>query len=167
MKNPIASVDLSWFDSPENEAQLQRLDAFIQDFSKREPTAADFEALLSVFERFPCHDGFGVFWSIVHCLEHFQGYEPALLDSVRRRPGEFNLTMINRMMNAGVANVGDVSLIDVLQTVAASETASQQAREIARDFIAAPGKRTALPTRPDKPPAPADHAASPPPSRPS
>jgi hypothetical protein len=97
----MASIDLSWFDSPKDEAQLQRLDGLIQRFADLDPSQRDFEELLTVFERHPDHDGFGVFWSIVHCLEHFQGYEPALLESVRRSPCDFNLTMINRMLNAG------------------------------------------------------------------
>lgn len=132
----MASVDLSWFDSPEDEAQLQRLDELIQGFSDVQPTRQDFEELLSVFERFPDHDGFGVFWSIVHCMEHFQGYEPALLESVRRTPGEFNLMMINRMLNTGITAVGNNSLLELLQTVAASAKASEQARETANNFIA-------------------------------
>lgn len=132
----MASVDLSWFDSPEDEAQLQRLDELIRGFSDVQPTRQDFEELLSVFERFPDHDGFGVFWSIVHCMEHFQGYEPALLESVRRTPGEFNLMMINRMLNTGITAVGNDSLLELLQTVAASANASEQAREIASNFIA-------------------------------
>jgi len=132
----MVSVDLSWFDSPEDEAQLQRLDELIQGFSDVQPTRQDFEELLSVFERFPDHDGFGVFWSIVHCMEHFQGYEPALLESVRRTPGEFNLMMINRMLNTDITAVGNNSLLELLQTVAASAKASEQAREIASNFIA-------------------------------
>ncbi|NHZ94356.1 hypothetical protein [Massilia sp. CCM 8734] len=130
----MARLDLSWFDSPEDEAQLQRLDELVQDLS--EPTQADFEELLSVFERFPDHDGFGVFWGIVHCLEHFQGYEPALLESVRRAPGDFNLTMINRMLNGGITDVGNELLIELFETVAASENASREVRDTARDFIA-------------------------------
>lgn len=132
----MASVDLTWFDSPEDEAQLQRLDELIQGFSESKPTRPDFVELLAVFERYPSHDGFGVFWSIVHCIEYFPGYEPALLESVRRIPGEFNLTMINRLLNAGVTNVGNESLIELLQIVVASEHASRQARETAGNFIA-------------------------------
>lgn len=132
----MASLDLSWFDAPEDEAQLQRLDELVQGFAEIEPSRRDFEELLSVFERFPNHDGFGVFWGIVHCLEYFQGYEPALLDSVRRTPGDLNLTMLNRMLNGGIDKVGNESLVELLQAVAASENASQKARETARGFIA-------------------------------
>jgi hypothetical protein len=132
----MARLDLSWFDSPDDEAQLQRLDELVQGLSVLKPTRRDFEELLSVFERFPGHDGFGVFWSIVHCLEHFQGYKAALLESVRRAPGDFNLTMINRMLNGGITHVEDESLIEVLKTVAASENASRQVRDTAIAFIA-------------------------------
>ena len=131
----MASLELSWFDSPEDEAQLRRLDEVIDELSALEPSQRDFEELLAVFERFPEDDGFGVFWSIIHCLEHFQGYEPALLESVRRSPGEFNLLMINRMLNGGVAYIGSQSLIELLQIVAASESASEQARQTALGYI--------------------------------
>ncbi|MDM5175896.1 hypothetical protein PO883_01620 [Massilia sp. DJPM01] len=132
----MARLDLSWFDSPEDEAQLRRLDELVEGLSFLRPTQPDFKELLSVFERFPCHDGFGVFWAIVHCIENSQGYEPALLESVRRTPCDFNLTMINRMLNGGITNVGHESLIELLHTVAASENASEAAREAAKHFIA-------------------------------
>ena len=132
----MASLDLSWFDSPDDESQLQQLDELVQNLSKSAPTRQDFDALLSIFERFPEHDGFGVFWSILHYLEANQGYEPALLDSVRRAPGEFTLTMINRMLNGGITHVGEASLMDVLHTVAASDNASRPARETAQHFLA-------------------------------
>lgn len=132
----MANLDLSWFDSPEDEAQLKKLDELIQGFSDWQPTRRDFEELLSVFERFPFHDGYEVFWSIVHCIEHYQGYEPALLASVRRTPCDFNLILINRMLNGGITEIGNVSLIELLQTVAASDKASQCACETARRFIA-------------------------------
>jgi hypothetical protein len=132
----MARLDLSWFDSPDDEGQLRRLDELVQGLSVLKPIPQDFEELLSVFERFPGHDGFGVFWGIVHCLEHFQGYEAALLESVRRAPGDFNLTMVNRMLNGGITHVENDSLIEVLETVAASENASREVRDTARDFFA-------------------------------
>ena len=132
----MGSFDLSWFDSPEDAAQLERLHGLIQGAAKGTPTRQDLDALLSVFERFPGHDGFGVFWSILHYIEGVEGYGPAVIASVLRAPGEFNLSMINRMLNGGIVSVGDASLIGILEAVAASDKASDEARETARHLIA-------------------------------
>ena len=91
--------------------------------------------LLDVFERFPDDDGFESFWGIVHLLEREGGYESALVDSVRRSPGEFNLTMINRLLNGGIKNVGDQSLLSLLEDVARSEWGNPNSARLAMHFV--------------------------------
>ena len=55
--------------------------------------------LFTVFENNPEHDGFGVFWSILHGIETIPGYEPELCNSIKRKPAEFNILMAKRIMN--------------------------------------------------------------------
>lgn len=136
----MATLDLSWFDSPEDEFQLQRLDESISYLSGRDTDRRDIEALLAIFERFPEHDGFGVFWAILHCLERLPGHEPALLESVRRTPGNFNLLMIKRMLNSGITQSGDQSLAELIQEIADSHHAGERARQIAKRLLPPSGK---------------------------
>lgn len=66
--------------------------------------------LLGVFERFPRHDGYEVFWSLLHHVERLPGYASALIASVRRVPNEMGLTMVERLLNGGISMVDGVDL---------------------------------------------------------
>jgi hypothetical protein len=127
--------ELSEFTDPNSETQLRRLEELLSSLDPSACGEAEFEALLEVFERFPEHDGFGVFWSIVHLLEACTGYEQELVRSVRRKPVEFNLTMINRLLNAGVPEVGGQPLDGLLASAEESHEADQRARQVARGFM--------------------------------
>lgn len=131
----MAELDLGWFDNPEDEGQLKQLDDSITALDADILNRNDVGQLLGVFERFPEHDGFGVFWQILHLLERAGGYESALVDSVRRNPGEFNLTMINRLLNGGIKNVGAQSLLSLLEEVARTEQANPDSAEWAMHFL--------------------------------
>src|SRR5512139_2523013 len=69
--------------------------------------------LLRVFERVPRHDGHGVFWAIVHAIEQVAGYEPILVEHVTKTPTEMGITMLKRLVSAGVAR-GDVTELEPL-----------------------------------------------------
>ena len=69
-------------------------------------TLATVAPLLRVFERFPRHDGHGVFWTILHAVEAVEGYAPILVEHVMRTPTEMGIRMLQRMINAGTTHVG-------------------------------------------------------------
>ncbi len=89
--------------------------------------------LLGLFERYPEEDGYGVMWSVLHGLESLPNYEPELLRSLARQPSEFGVRMVGRLLNAGMREVGDVSLLDTLHGLA-STAKSPLIRETARTF---------------------------------
>src|SRR5688572_28269703 len=66
--------------------------------------------LLRVFERYPRHDGHGVFWSIVHLVEGIRGYEAVLLEHVTRVPTEMGITMVQRLVTNGIVRIGITEL---------------------------------------------------------
>ena len=73
-----------------------------------EPAGDDLDtALFGLFERFPEEDGHGVYWSVLHGLEHRGSYESALLASWRRAPSPFTRSMLLRLRNAGRESIGD------------------------------------------------------------
>jgi len=93
------------------------------------------DALFGVFERFPEHDGYGVFWSILHGLEDLPDYELALIDSLRRQPMEFNVRMVNRILNTGQNNVGGMNGLMLLNEVLIHPKSTGQARQNAEEYI--------------------------------
>ena len=126
---------LAMFTDACNESQLRTLDATV---SAIEPAACgprEIRAMLALLERFPDEDGFGVFWSILHCLEKCLGYASLAVESAARAPTEFNLIMINRLLNSGVTSVDGQSLLSVLEAAISSNEASINTKEVARNFV--------------------------------
>ena len=120
---------------PEDERDLEKLEIALRSLANLPRPEEVAPALFRVFERFPWSDGFESFWSVLHALERMTGYEPLLIESVRRTPGEFNLLMINRLLNAGITSVAGTSLLAVLREVADRPASSDRAREVALDFL--------------------------------
>ena len=114
---------------------LMALDALIAEAVALEPDTDVDRALFGIFERFPQEDGRGVYWAIVHGLEDRGGYEQALLDSVRRSPSPFALTMLNRISNDGQADCAGVSIASILTEVASSARVSPEVRQEAAEFL--------------------------------
>lgn len=90
--------------------------------------------LLSVFERYPEEEGFGVVWGVLHGLEALPDYEPELLRSLARQPSEFGVRMIGRLLNAGTREIGGVSLLETLRALAATAS-SPGIRMAAQGFV--------------------------------
>ena len=92
-------------------------------------------ALLNVLERFPTHDGYGVFWSIVHALEAIGDYEAELVSSISMQPHEMSVLMLNRLINGGVTEIGGKPIIKILKDISNNEAFSEDIREQANGFI--------------------------------
>ncbi|MGI4788353.1 MAG: hypothetical protein ACRYFS_05830 [Janthinobacterium lividum] len=113
----------------------QGLDKLLEQLWKTGEPSKGIGELFDVLERFPVHDGYGVFWSIVHGLEHLPDYEPFLVNSLRRQPTEFNVLMVNRVFNAGQSNVGGVNILTLLREVLTHPKATGQAKQDAEEYI--------------------------------
>lgn len=123
--------ELNSFD-PDN-CEWNDLDLLIQRTSEQ-PGRDVVRALLNLFERYPEHDGFGVFWSVIHALENMGSYEEELVKSIQRQPHEMSLTMLNRLLNDGINKISGRQIVDILRDVAASGSLRNEIKELARDF---------------------------------
>ncbi|WP_041492477.1 hypothetical protein [Burkholderia lata] len=65
--------------------------------------------------------------------EALPNYEQALLRSLARQPSEFGVCMVGRLLNAGIQEVGGISLLDTLRQLAATSQ-SLRIREAAAGF---------------------------------
>lgn len=119
----------------ENVEHLKTLEAVLSELAPEGCGYEEFEALLGVLERSPLDDGFESYWSIVHFLEGCEGYEPSLFTSIERQPTDLSLTMINRMLNAGIDAHESRSLLEFLASVANRSNLDERLRDIARGFI--------------------------------
>jgi hypothetical protein len=64
-----------------------------------------------------------------------------LVRSVRRGPSELGITMVGRLLNGGVSEVGSVCLVNLLRDVAGQSDIPEWVREVARDFAEDHGGR--------------------------
>jgi hypothetical protein len=100
-RSPRAARGEEWLDLHDLTTELATAGATDADMAR---------VLLGVFERFPRHDGYEVFWTLLHRIEALSGYERELIASVGRVPNEMGLTMLRRILNTGVTRVDDVDL---------------------------------------------------------
>ena len=124
------------FKDPQDEDQLDQLEDLIRLATPEQCGAEVLRSLFSVFERFPEEDGYGVFWSILHLLESCNGCNEALIESVERAPVEFNLRMVNRLLNSGIKQVDGRSLIQLLTNVAEDPDVQPSIRNTANGYLA-------------------------------
>ena len=91
--------------------------------------------LVRVFERYLDDDGAGVFWSIVHGLEKLPGYEQTVVEAIGRAPTEFTLMMVKRVLNGGIKQVGEVTLLPLLRQIASKGEVPEGIRKKAEHFV--------------------------------
>jgi hypothetical protein len=118
-----------------DEAGLQRLQLLLDEFFKQSDGDRHLDAWFRLFERFPEDDGHGVFWSILHALEAFDGIGSFVVASVQRKPSEFAVLMVNRMINGGVESVNGVRLLSLLEAVAADTSCPASVAKEAASFV--------------------------------
>jgi len=120
--------------------QLDKLAHVINGISETNESLFLVEPMLRIFERFPESDGFGIFWSILHKIEGIPGYEPYLLASVKRKPTDFSITMINRIINDGQNSIEGKNLLCLLAEIEADTHYSENIRNVAREYLEYKGK---------------------------
>lgn len=76
-----------------------------------------------------------MFWGIVHTLEASTSYEPLLVESLRRKPTQFGLLMVNRLLNGGIRDVDGIDLLRLLEEIASSSTQPAAVIEKAKNFL--------------------------------
>jgi hypothetical protein len=117
------------------ELDLDQLDEALRTVHPDDIGSSEIQALFGIFEQFPDHDGFGVFWSIVHLLEACKDHKPDLIASVKRKPVHFNLLMVNRLLNAEILEINGQSLLALLTSVSSHPAASDTAKTDAQGFL--------------------------------
>lgn len=111
------------------------LGALVQELFLSAHPGIGIDALIGVLERYPEEDGAGVFWGILHGLESLPNYEDKVVASVTRKPSTMTLTMVNRMLNSGQEEVEGISLLSLLEGVAANQSHPQSIREDAAGLV--------------------------------
>lgn len=125
------ALDIATFEPKED--NWLPLDALVAELWHAGHPEQAIPELLSVFERYPEEDGFGVVWGVLHGLEALPNYEPELLRSLARQPSEFGVLMVGRMLNSGTREVAGVSLLETLRELATTASSSS-IRETANEF---------------------------------
>lgn len=137
MSNDIQKIinTINAIDSVEDKHQLQTLDDSVQQLFDTTNSELCIDSLLGIFERFPDEDGYDIFWTILHGLEGLPNYQAKLVKSVQRRPTEFSLTMVNRILNSEQRNVDGMDLLELLKEVASNQRWSKPIRETVMEYI--------------------------------
>src|SRR5688572_21103710 len=97
-----------------NDDNWRELDALVQAL---DADSSALPTLLRVFERFPRHDGHGVFWAILHTIEAIEDYAPVLVEHVTRTPTEMGITMLQRLVTSNITHVGPIDVSSLIATL--------------------------------------------------
>jgi len=111
-----------------------RLDDVMEVFSAIVEAERPFSTVFRFMEKHPGAD-FGVPGPIVHTLERHGGYEPALLESIRRAPIKHTLWMVNRILNSNLSARAREGWLGELRRVAAAPDVQMDVRAEALDYL--------------------------------
>jgi hypothetical protein len=91
--------------------------------------------LFSVMERLPESD-LGSPGPLVHTMEKLVGsYEEELAESVRRRPTELSVWMVNRILNGELSEARRQHYLALLEAAAIHPSANDTLRDVVRGFL--------------------------------
>ena len=127
---------LAKFTDPEDEQHLRSLEEVVASLGSTPLNRDDIRAIFDLFERFPEEDGYGIFWSLLHAIEASGGYEADLLESVARQPGDFNVRMVGRFLNAGRTHLEGQDLFLLLKGLSVRTDIPPLARETSLEILA-------------------------------
>ncbi len=111
------------------------LDAMLQELFSYDIEAVPPHPLLRIFERFPTHDGFGVFWAVLHGLEGIPDYESALIQSLQRTPSRFGVLMVRRILQSPDVEAFQHQLLDLLRSISTNPFVHSEVSQDARDLV--------------------------------
>jgi hypothetical protein len=114
--------------------ELALLQGLIDHYFASAEAAQHLEVWFRLFERFPSDDAYEMFWSILHGIEDQPGFEPLVVESVRRQPSRFPVMMLNHLLNSGQVVVDGVDLLSLLRSVATDKSCLPIVRQDAHRF---------------------------------
>jgi hypothetical protein len=114
-----------------NDAKLYEIFEGFESFPSRELTI---DSMLGLIERFPDAD-LGSPGPLVHELEAIPGYEPFLLQSLRRQPADLTVWMANRILNTELPTEVRTAWLNELRMVLKNPKAKESTRDAANEFL--------------------------------
>ena len=132
IREVVKAIDA--LESVETEDDLSRLQELADQYFASRQAAKHLEVWFRLYERFP-EDGDEVFWTILHGIEAQAGSDEHVVASVHRKPSQFPVLMINRMLNAEINAVDGMDLLGLLRAVAADKTCPASVREQAKGYL--------------------------------
>jgi hypothetical protein len=94
-----------------------------------------YPAVFAFFEKHPDADC-GAPGTLVHHVErYYPNYVDTLLQSARNKPSYNSALMLNRILNSDIPDLQRAEMLDILNSIAASDAVSSIVRDLAMRFI--------------------------------
>ena len=114
---------------------VARLYEILEGFDSLPGRDRAIQSMFELMERFPDAD-LGAPGPLVHEIEAIDGYQASLRQSLRRRPTDLTLWMVNRILNSALDEESRRSWLNEMHAVANHPSAPASAREAAARFVA-------------------------------
>ena len=132
-------IEIDAISSLDDEASLARLEQLVAAYFLHPQADRYIDVWFRMYERFPEHDAFGIFWSVLHGLEKQLGCPIHVVQSVQRAPSSFAVRMLARIANSGMSRIADIDLVDLMDQVSKNQRAPESVRDQAREYLASSG----------------------------
>ncbi len=101
--------------APTEEGDWNQLEDVIEQLWQTGEPEEGIVEMFQILENYTDEEGGTALWSILHRLESLPIYEKYLLDSVNRKPSDFNLRMLNRILNVNQTTVYEQPIRSVIK----------------------------------------------------
>lgn len=135
MNDSIGSVNRALDDfTPNGVGDVARLYEIFEGFASLPSREDAIDAMFRLMERFPDTD-LGSPGPLVHELEAIPGYEPFLIDSLRRQPANLTVWMANSILNSDLSPHSRALWLELLREVQRNPKSKYSTREAAIEFL--------------------------------
>ena len=114
-----------------------RLEALVQMYFRQPEADRRIEVRFRLYERFPAHDAFGIFWSVLHGLEKQPSCAMKVVEWVRRAPSGFAVRMLSTLSHSGVRELAGTDLVEYMHHVSDHQRGPRSVRDQACEHVGA------------------------------
>ena len=122
-------------DESNEDEMIEKVDLLMRELSKNDDAQTACEAMINLLERHP-HADFGGPGAIIHTIEdHIGHYEKFLFESLKRRPADTTVMLLQRIINAEKDPIEIKRLLKIFKECAKHPLADKQVKYSVKQYL--------------------------------
>lgn len=134
-KQIIIELNAMEIDESNEDEMIEKVDLLMRELSKNDDAQTACEAMINLLERHP-HADFGGPGAIIHTIEdHIGHYEKFLFESLKRRPADTTVMLLQRIINAEKDPIEIKRLLKIFKECAKHPLADKQVKYSVKQYL--------------------------------